>query len=348
MVIPPSSLILPGALRHMRLPLYLLVLSVLTALLPPSLAHALQRASAWERPAVADAAGERIALWPAGRVPGEQGTARAPHVVERGSDRHRPDRYVDQVDAPWLVVHAPAHPNGRALLVIPGGGYQRVVIDREGSELVPDWVDRAGYTLFVLRYRLPEAARDRQAALADAQRAMRLIRAQAAQRGLQADSVAVMGFSAGGHVAARLATGFDAPVYPATDATDRISARPARAMLVYPVIDMGGQAHPGSRQRLLGADADAALVARYSMQRQVRGDMPPTLLLHAADDDVVSVDNSLLMAQALAAQGVQHELHVFARGGHGFGMRAPDGSTTALWPLLAQRWLQGSEDTSHE
>lgn len=328
----------------MRLPLYLLALSMVAAVSTPPTAAARQRAVPAEVPAVVDDAGERVALWPAGRVPAEQGTPRAPHVVERSSDPESPDRYVDQVDAPWMSMHAPAHPNGHALLVIPGGGYQRVVIDREGTELVPEWVTRAGYTLFVLRYRLPEAGRDRQAALADAQRAMRVIRAQAAQRGLQAESVAVMGFSAGGHVAARLATGFDEPAYPATDGIDQLSARPARAVLVYPVIDMGGQAHVGSRQRLLGADADATRVARYSMQRQVRDDTPPILLLHAADDDVVSVDNSLLMAQALAAHSVEHELHVFAHGGHGFGARMPAGSTTALWPSLAQRWLQAGQE----
>lgn len=299
--------------------------------------------------AVGDApAGERIALWPPGHIPGQRGVVRPPRHVQRSADPARPDHYVEGIDAPWLAVHAPRHPNGQAVLVIPGGGYQRVVIDKEGTELVPEWVDRAGYTLFVLHYRLPEAGRDRSAALADAQRAMRLIRGQAAARGLDPQTIATMGFSAGGHVAARLATGFDSPAYAAVDDLDRLSARPARVVLVYPVIDMGDHAHPGSRRRLLGPPGervdervDEAALAEYSMQRQVRADTPPTLLLHAADDAAVSVDNSLLMAGALAAHGVAYELHVFAHGGHGFGMRAPAGSTTALWPALAQRWLQG-------
>jgi acetyl esterase/lipase len=152
-----------------------------------------------------------------------------------------------------------------------------------------------------------------------------------------------MGFSAGGHVAARLATGFDAAVYPARDAIDRLSARPARAVLVYPVIDMGAHAHSGSRGRLLGEQPDAALAAQYSMQQQVRADMPPTLLIHANDDQVVSVHNSELMAAALATAGVEHELHLFAHGGHGFGMRVPAGSTLAVWPLLAEAWLAAGE-----
>ncbi|WP_420883793.1 alpha/beta hydrolase [Isoptericola jiangsuensis] len=297
-----------------------------------------------ERPGQ-ELAGERIALWPDGQVPGEQGPARPARVIERSSDPAHPDRYVDQVDAPYLLVHAPARPNGRALLVIPGGGYQRVVIDKEDSALVPEWVDRAGYTLFVLRYRLPQPGRDRQAALADAQRALRVVRGQAARRGLDAGSVSVMGFSAGGHVAARLATGFDTAAYPARDAIDRLSARPARAVLVYPVIDMGAHAHSGSRGRLLGEHPDAALAAQYSMQQQVRADMPPTLLIHANDDRVVSVHNSELMAAALADAGVEHELHLFAHGGHGFGMRVPAGSTLAVWPLLAEAWLAAAGET---
>lgn len=289
--------------------------------------------------------GEQLPLWPAGQVPGEAATARPPRVVERSQDPAHPDRFVDRIDAPYLLVHAPARSNGRALLVIPGGGYQRAVIDKEDSALVPEWVERAGYTLFVLRYRLPQPGRDRQAALADAQRALRVVREQAARRGLDADSVSVMGFSAGGHVAARLASGFDLAAYPARDAIDQLSARPARAVLVYPVIDMGAHAHSGSRGRLLGSEPDAPLAAQFSMQTQVRADMPPTLLIHASDDQVVSVHNSEAMAQALAAAGVEHELHVFAHGGHGFGMRVPPASTLALWPQLAQRWLGSDEGT---
>ena len=118
-------------------------------------------------------------------------------------------------------------------------------------------------------------------------------------------------------------------------------------MLVYPVIDMGAHAHSGSRGRLLGEHPDAALAAQYSLQQHVRPDMPPTMLIHANDDRVVSVHNSQVMAQALAAAGVEHELHVFAHGGHGFGMHLQRGSTLALWPALAQAWLvagAGAED----
>lgn len=325
----------------MRLPIVLLCL---TLLLPAAPACAADTSLREGERVVQALPGEQLPLWPAGAVPGETGPARPPRVVERSADPARPDRYADQIDAPSLQVYTPTRPNGRALLVIPGGGYQRVVIDKEGSALVPFWVDGAGYTLFVLRYRLPQPGRDRQAALADAQRALRVVRDQARRRGLDADDVAVMGFSAGGHVAARLATGFDIAVHPAQDDLDRLSARPSRAVLVYPVIDMGAHAHSGSRARLLGEHPGTSLQADYSMQQRARGDMPPTLLVHAADDSVVSVRNSELMAQALAGAGVEHELHVFAHGGHGFGMDIPARSTLALWPLLAQRWLGPAED----
>jgi acetyl esterase/lipase len=313
------------------------------ALLASGLAHAADRPAPDTEPA-ADAP-DRIALWPHGQVPGETGHAGVPNVIERSADPALPDRYIDNVSAPYLVVYRPARPNGSALLVVPGGGYQRIVLDKEGTALVPAFVEQGGVTLFVLRYRLPAGRSDRQAALADAQRALRVVRGQAAQRGLDAGSVSVMGFSAGGHVAARLATAFDAPVYPAHDAIDQLSARPARAVLVYPVIDMGAHAHSGSRGRLLGEQPDAALAAQYSMQQQVRADMPPTLLIHANDDRVVSVHNSELMAAALATAGVEHELHLFAHGGHGFGMRVPAGSTLAVWPLLAEAWLAAAGET---
>lgn len=320
----------------MRLPTLVLCLSVLLTLAPARATDVPLRDG--QRPG-REVTGERLPLWPAGQVPGESAASRTARVVERSPDPAHPDRFVDGIDAPYMIVHAPPRPNGQAVLVIPGGGYQRVVIDKEGSALVPDWVQRAGFTLFVLRYRLPQPGRDRQAALADAQRALRVVRDQAARRGLEAGSVAVMGFSAGGHVAARLATGFDAPVYPARDAIDQLSARPARAVLVYPVIDMGAHAHSGSRGRLLGEHPDPALAAQYSVQQHVRADMPPTLLIHAADDRVVSVHNSEVMARALAEAGVEHELHVFAHGGHGFGMHLQGGSSLALWPALAQAWL---------
>ncbi len=302
---------------------------------------AAERAVPESEPAVGNP--ERIALWPAGKVPGERGAASAARVIERSADPALPDRYIDGVSAPYLVAYRPAKPNGSALLVIPGGGYQRIVLDKEGTALVPAFVEQGGVTLFVLRYRLPTGRPDRQAALADAQRALRLIRQDAARWQLDPQRIGVIGFSAGGHVAARLSTGFDTPLPGVGDAIDAISARPDFALLMYPVIDMGTHAHSGSRQRLVGEHPDAALTQQFSMQQQVSAKTPPTFLVHAQDDDVVPVQNSLLYYQALLQAGVPSEMHLFAHGGHGFGVRIPPDFTTTQWPALALRWMQAQE-----
>ena len=179
---------------------------------------------------------------------------------------------IEGVRRPYLAVYAPRRPNGRALLVIPGGGYQRVVMDKEGATLVPVFAEQAGYTLFVLRYRLPgDAHADPVAApLADAQRALRMLRSCAAGWALDPRRVAVLGFSAGGHLAARLGTGFDAPAYAPVDALDAAIARPDLLLLGYPVISMeGAPAHPGSRRQLLGDAPTAAQARALSLQYQV-------------------------------------------------------------------------------
>ncbi|AKC88279.1 xylanase [Pseudoxanthomonas suwonensis] len=296
---------------------------------------------AFAAPAPVDgaAAPVQVPLWP-GPAPGSQGLSLAQRIVERSADPALPDRYADGIAAPSLTVYRPAHPDGRALLVVPGGGYQRVVLDKEGTALVPAFAEAGGLTLFVLQYRLPgEGHRDaRDVPLADTQRAMRLIRRRAAEWGVDAGSVGVMGFSAGGHVAASLATRHREQVYAPVDAADGLDARPAYVLLVYPVIDMGAHAHPGSRQELLGDAPDAASVRAYSLQNRVDAATPPVFLLHAQDDDVVPVENSLLFEAALREAGIGHETHLYAHGGHGFGVRAARG-TLALWPQLALAWI---------
>jgi acetyl esterase/lipase len=284
---------------------------------------------------------DHIALWPNGLAPGDKALSQPVRIVERSTDPALPDRYIDHVSEPYLVVYRPPKPNGSALLVIPGGGYQRVVLDKEGTALVPAFVAQGGVTLFVLRYRLPgEGRADREAALADAQRALRLIRHRAREWNLDPQRIGTMGFSAGGHLAARLGNGHTLPAYVATDAIDRSSARPNFQLLIYPVIDMAGaDTHAGSRERLLGPAPTPALQQRYSMQQQVSTDTPPTFLLHAADDDVVPVGNSLLLYNSLQQAGISTEIHLFPHGGHGFGTRGSAGLTTAAWPQLALAWI---------
>ena len=178
---------------------------------------------------------------------------------------------------------------------------------------------------------------------------MRLIRHRAGEWGLDRRRIGVIGFSAGGHLAARLGNGFDQAVYPATDAIDGESARPDFQLLVYPVIDMAGpDTHAGSRERLLGGNPTPALQQHYSMQTRVRTTgTPPTFLVHAGDDTVVPVDNALLMYRSLLRAGVPAELHLFPHGGHGFGTRGTVGLTTAAWPRLALDWIASqSTDTT--
>ena len=326
-------------------------------ILPKSLCHLLFMLVAGFLPAAASAvpdgepapgSAERIALWPHGLAPGDKLLSQPQRITERSEDPALPDRFIDHVSAPYLVVYRPAKANGDALLVIPGGGYQRVVLDKEGSALVPAFVDQGGITLFVLRYRLPgEGRTDREASLADAQRALRLIRHRAGEWNVDPKRLGVMGFSAGGHLAARLGTGFDHPVYPATDAIDGQSARPDFQLLIYPVIDMtGSDAHAVSRERLLGADPSPELLRHYSLQMQVRPDTPSTFLLHAADDQVVPVGNSLLLYQALQKAGISSEMHLFPQGGHGFGTRGTAGLTAAAWPRLALDWIASQRAAS--
>jgi acetyl esterase/lipase len=285
-------------------------------------------------------AASRIWLWPDKTAPGSERFAMQQRMVERSDDAGTPDRIITGVTQPYLVVYRPRRPSGTALLVAPGGGYVRVVLDKEGSALVPAFVDQAGVTLFVLRYRLPgdDHVDARDAPLADAQRALRLIRAHAGEWGIDPRRIGVIGFSAGGHVAASLGTRFDDKVYVNVDAADRQSARPDFMLLVYPVIDMGGHAHRGSRAHLLGAAPSSQDVTAYSLQNRITTATPPTFLLHAADDDSVPVENSLLFHDALRRARVPAELHVYPHGGHGFGVRGARGPL-ARWPQLALDWM---------
>jgi len=282
---------------------------------------------------------EHLSLWP-NIPPGSEGLALQQRITQRSTDPAYSDRYVEGVVEPWLSIYRPERPNGHGILVIPGGGYQRVVLDKEGTALVPEFVWRAGFTLFILHYRLPgEGHIDaKNVPLADAQRAMRLIRARADEWSVRPETLGVIGFSAGGHLAAHLAVGYENTVYPPLDVADAQPARPAYALLMYPVIDMGEYAHQGSRQRLLGDAPSAEEVRKYSPQHQVHPQMPPVFLLHAEDDPAVKVENSLLMAGALRQAGIKHELHLYAEGGHGFGIRYAHGSLRQ-WPQLALAFI---------
>lgn len=283
-------------------------------------------------------------LWPDGIAPGSAAIAASLREaeVERSArpDQIR-DRYLTGITRPRLLVFTPANPNGAALLVIPGGGYQRVVLDKEGIESA-EWFAEAGFTVFVLLYRLPHEGHSMPAdtPFMDGQRALRVARSLAGDYGFDPDRVGVLGFSAGGHLAASLATGFDRQIQPARDRIDRISARPDFAVLAYPVTRMTGPAvHPGSRARLLGDSPDEAQLRIYDLPQQARADAPPSFLFHAADDSAVLLENSRALHDALVSVGADTQLHVYASGGHGFGLRGTAGQPTQDWPDRVLSWL---------
>lgn len=285
---------------------------------------------------------EVIVLWPAGAPGGEAVTAQE-RVVERSQPPALRDRYIEHVRVPTLVVFKPAHPTGASLLMAPGGGYKWVVMDKEGYEAAERFA-AAGLTTYVLAYRLPgdHWAAGPDVALQDAQRAMRLIRGRAGD-----GPVGVIGFSAGGHVAGYLAEKFDKPVYAPVDDADKLSARPSFAVLMYPVATMRDPfVHAGSRAELLGPAPSAADEAAYSLESNVRPDMPPTFLVQAIDDQSVPVENTLQLFAALRAAKVPTELHLFEEGGHGFGIRYAVGKPAAAWPDLVLAWLKRHGFTS--
>lgn len=277
-------------------------------------------------------AAKRVALWPNG-VPG--------HGFQAPHDRppEWPVTFLDAIAEPEMHVFRPARPNGRALVVFPGGSYVFLSIHNEGSDIARAFTER-GYTVFVVSYRLPcEGWANRaDVPLQDAQRAVRVARSMAPELGFNPAAVTIAGFSAGGHLAASLLTGYDEALLPPADSVDRLSARPAAAMLIYPVIAMNGPfAHVGSSIALLGPDPDAALVSRRSPLDHVTAHCPPTFLLHAMDDGTVPFQNSLLMSEAQVKAGNRPETHFFAEGGHGFGL-GPTNASAGQWPSLAMQW----------
>ena len=284
---------------------------------------------------------ETIDLWPE-RAPGMPASPPLETVNERSTDKQVTDRAVFGISKPRMAVFRPAVANGAAVMVTPGGAYKWVVIDKEGYE-IGRWLAARGFTVFVLFYRLPAEgwAAGPDVCLADAQRAIRVIRSRAGDYGIDPERVAAMGFSAGGHVSTDLATRFATPTYDPVDAADKLSARPLVAAHIYPVISMSlPVAHAVSRQMLIGENASPELERRHSPQHNVPDDAPPCFLVHAEDDASVVVENTLEFRAALKAKRIPVETHLFANGGHGFGLRKAVGKPVAAWPELFLGWAR--------
>lgn len=281
---------------------------------------------------------EHFPLWPK-RAPGTPDKLPAPHNTMNGPAGDR-QLWLYGVPEAFVAVYRPKTPNGHGIMSIPGGGYGFLSVQNEGIDIARYYTER-GYTVFVLIYRLPGEGWERRwdVPLQDAQRAMRMIRARAASWGIDPKTLGIVGFSAGGHLGASLATLHGAKVYDPVDAADEQSARPAFAGLVYPVIDLSiDKSH--SAQNLLGPTPPAEAVARYDLSKQVTAQTPPLFLVQAMDDGLVNPDNSLAMVAAARAAKIPVEAHFFEHGGHGFGIEhLAEGLSTNLWPDLFALWM---------
>lgn len=244
------------------------------------------------------------------------------------------DGGVEAADA-WITVHRPAKCRGTAVVICPGGGYGGLVVGPEGHGIA-QWLNRHGVVGAVLEYRLPKG---RPAVpLADAQRALRKVRARAADWNVDPRKVGVMGFSAGGHLASTAAVHFDDGPVESTeppDSLERIGARPDFAILIYPVISMGELTHGGSKRNLLGDKPTAELIARYSTETQVGPSTPPTFLAHALDDKPVPPGNSRLFYEALVRHKVPAKYLELPSGGHGL-----DGYKGPMWDAWQKQSLE--------
>lgn len=284
---------------------------------------------------------ETIDLWPHG-APGMPAVPLVETVNERSTDAQLTDRAVFGISRPRMAVFRPTRPNGAAVMITPGGGYRWVVVDKEGYEM-GRWLAARGFTVFVLFYRLPGEgwAAGSDVSLSDAQRAMRLIRHRASDYGVDPERVAAMGFSAGGHLCCDLTVRFGTLTYKAVDKIDSLSARPFLSAPIYPVVSMSAPfAHMGSREKLLGANPTTEREHAHSPHLNVPDNAPPVFLVHAEDDDVVPVENSLLFRAALRAQKLPVETHLFTHGGHGFGLRKAIGKPAEIWPQLFIDWAR--------
>ena len=284
---------------------------------------------------------EHFPLWP-GRPPGAPADLPQHHNTMNGPAGDR-QLWLYGVREPIVAVYRPKKPDGRSLLIIPGGGYGFLSIQNEGMEVAQTYTPE-GITAFVLAYRLPGEgwAQQWDVPLQDAQRAMRLIRANAAKYGIDPAKLGIIGFSAGGHLAASLATSSGDKVYEPVDAADRQSARPRFAGLLYPVINSQLGINGSTFKNLLGPNTDPAVLARYETDKRVTAQTPPLFIAQALDDGTVDPRNSLAMLDAARAANVPVEAHLFEKGGHGFGPRrmAPDAKTAALWPQLFSAWMR--------
>ncbi len=282
---------------------------------------------------------QELPLYGNGPIPNSRPTANQ----ETLDSSVNPLRYsLSKVSRPTLTVYLPpaGKGNGTAVIVCPGGGYVSLAVTHEGLEIA-QMLNRMGIAAFVLKYRLPNDLTmiDKTIGpLQDAQRAIQLVRQQAAQWGVKPGRVGILGFSAGGHLASTAGTHFDKLTI---DNKDKISLRPDFMILLYPVISFSDSiGHRGSRDNLLGHHPDPSVIREYSNELQVTTRTPPAFIMHAQDDRAVPVENSIHFYEALSHCGVASELHIYPKGGHGFGLHNP--TTRDEWAERLRNWLDSN------
>ncbi len=244
-------------------------------------------------------------------------------------------------DKPTLTVFLPDPQKaaGTAVIVCPGGGYANLATDHEGRQIAR-WFNSFGVAAFMLEYRHRGRGYGHPAPLQDAQRAIRTVRARAAEWKIAPDRIGIMGFSAGGHLASTAGTHFDRGHPDSSDPIERVSCRPDFLILCYAVIALGEPySHRGSQDNLLGPHADPALVRSLSNEKQVTPETPPTFLFHTDEDAVVPAENSVQFYLALRRAGVPAELHVYRVGPHGVGLAAGIPGT-CTWPDRLRDWMR--------
>lgn len=275
---------------------------------------------------------EHLPLWPS-TPPGGGGPSGAIDIGKRGAESN--------VSLPYLTVYAPKNPNGSAMLIAAGGGYKRIEMQTEAHPAAR-WLSERGITAFVLTYRLPDEgwSAGAMAPLQDAQRALRLIRANAEKYRIDRSKVGVLGFSAGGHLLGMASVRADFASYTPIDNIDNHSAKVDISALIYPIIRLEEPySNTSTAHILVGRHADEKQAAQWSVQNFVTAQTPPTFLVQAKDDPISNPMNTVIMQQACEKMHVSCELHRLASGGHGFGMGQP-GTPTAAWPHFYSSWLQ--------
>ena len=244
-------------------------------------------------------------------------------------------------DIPTVTAYLPDATNasGAAMVICPGGGYAHLA-PHEGHDYAL-WLNQHGVTCFVLKYRLGSSGYHHPAMLNDATRAVRWVRAHAADYKIDPHRVGIMGSSAGGHLAATLLTHFDNGDTNSTDAVERQSSRPDLGILCYAVISLGEFAHKGSRENLLGKHPSPELIKNLSNELQVTTNTPPCFLWTTFEDKTVPMENTMLFAEALRRNQVPFALHIYARGGHGMGLKdKPPFANPHPWANDCRFWLQ--------